>query len=127
MVVYTETTEGIIVKVRPFFYEEKSNLFKREFCFVYFVSITNAGSQPVRLMRRHWYIHDTNGIDHEVEGEGVIGVQPLIQSTETHNYNSFCMLTSFDGSMEGKYLMEREDGSTFQASIPKFYLNARLN
>jgi uncharacterized protein affecting Mg2+/Co2+ transport len=29
--------------------------------------------------------------------------------------------------MEGRYTMEREDGSIFEAEIPRFFLKARLN
>ncbi len=127
MVAYTETTEGVTVTVQPFFLEERSDILRGQFFFVYFVSITNEGTGPVQLLRRHWYIHDSAAADYEVEGDGVVGRQPTITPGESHTYNSFCVLKSFEGSMEGTYTMRREDGSTFEAAIPRFHLVARGN
>jgi ApaG protein len=127
MVTYTETTEGVTITVQPFFLEERSDILRGQFFFVYFVSITNERDEPVQLVHRHWYIHDSAADDYEVEGEGVVGRQPLIAPGDTHTYNSFCVLKSFEGSMEGTYTMRREDGSTFEAAIPRFHLVARAN
>ena len=127
MTTYTETTGGIRITVQPVFLEERSNLVNGEFFFVYFVSIENQRAEPVTLLRRHWYIKDEGGMDYEVEGEGVVGQQPNIAPGGLHAYNSFCVLKSFQGSMEGTYSMRLEDGTTFEAVIPKFYLRARLN
>lgn len=127
MFYYVATTENITIRVRPLFVEDRSNILQREFFFVYFIEIENNGKEPVRLLRRHWYIHDDGGVDHEVEGDGVIGQQPLIQPGGVHRYNSFCVLQSFEGSMEGTYQMERTDGSLFEVVIPKFKLIARAN
>ena len=127
MLAYTKTTEGVTVTVQSYFLEERSDVMKNNFFFVYFVSIANHGPDPVKLLRRHWYIHDSMAEDYEVEGEGVVGEQPSVKPGMTYHYNSFCVLKSFEGSMEGRYTMQREDGSTFEAEIPRFYLKARLN
>lgn len=127
MIAYTKTTEGLKITVQSFFLEERSDLLKRSFFFVYFISIENSSPSPLKLLRRHWYIHDSTSQDYEVEGEGVVGEQPVVQPGATYHYNSFCVLKSFEGSMEGRYIMQREDGSTFAADIPRFYLKARLN
>ena len=63
----------------------------------------------------------------EVEGEGVVGKQPDIPPGEWHEYNSFCVLESFEGSMEGTYLMQRPDGELFYVVIPRFPLRALSN
>ena len=127
MLTYTETTEGVRVTVQPVFLEERSNMIAGEFFFVYYVSIENRRGESVKLLRRHWHIHDEGGMDYEVEGEGVVGMQPLIAPGGLHTYNSFCVLKSFQGSMEGRYRMQLEDGSTLDAVIPKFFLQARMN
>ncbi len=127
MPAYTKTTEGLTVTVQSYFLEDRSDVMKQSFFFVYFISIRNDGPAPVRLLRRHWYIHDSAAQDYEVEGEGVVGEQPSVNPGMTYNYNSFCVLKSFEGTMEGTYTMEREDGSTFEAEIPRFFLKARLN
>ena len=127
MITYTEITEGLKVSVRAFFLEERSNPLKHEFFFIYFVTLENHGSEPVKLLRRHWDIHDSGAADYEVNGEGVVGEQPEIKAGTSYHYNSFCVLKSFGGSMEGTYTMQRTDGTTFDAMIPKFHLAARLN
>ncbi|PLX32574.1 MAG: Co2+/Mg2+ efflux protein ApaG [Ignavibacteria bacterium] len=127
MLAYTRTTEGLTVTVQSYFLEERSDIIKGNFFFVYFISLRNTGTERVTLRRRHWYIHDSMAPDYEVEGEGVVGEQPEIKPGDTYHYNSFCVLKSFEGSMEGAYTMERADGSTFEADIPQFYLQARMN
>lgn len=127
MLAYTKTTEGLTITVQSYFLEERSDVMKRNFFFVYFISIRNSGPNPVKLLRRHWYIHDSMAEDYEVEGDGVVGEQPMVKPGKSYQYNSFCVLKSFEGSMEGRYTMEREDGSTFEAEIPRFFLKARLN
>jgi len=127
MLAYTKTTEDLTVTVQSSFLEERSDIVQRNFFFVYFITIRNRGTAPVRLLRRHWYIHDSETPDYEVEGDGVVGEQPVIQPGAIYQYNSFCVLKSFEGHMEGKYSMQREDGTMFLATIPRFYLKARLN
>jgi len=39
-----------------------------------------------------------------------------------HEYQSFCVLKSPGGHMEGEYRFERPDGTTFEAEIPRFVL-----
>ncbi|MCB2205558.1 Co2+/Mg2+ efflux protein ApaG [bacterium] len=127
MLAYTKTTEGVTVTVQSYFLEERSDVMKRNFFFVYFITLENHSDQPVKLLRRHWNIHDSDAPDYEVEGEGVVGEQPQIKPGGTYHYNSFCVLKSFAGAMEGTYSMQREDGSSFEVNIPRFHLKARLN
>lgn len=124
---YTHTTDGLNISVRPFYLEERSNLLRRQFFFVYFITIANNRPAPVRLRSRHWRIHDAGVSEYDVHGEGVVGEQPVIAPGESYTYNSFCVLHSFSGTMRGTYTMENADGSTFEAEIPLFHLNARMN
>ena len=62
-----------------------------------------------------------------MEGEGVVGQQPRILPGKVHEYNSVCILESFEGAMEGTYLMRRESGAEFPITIPKFILRAAAN
>nr|MBA2565111.1 ApaG domain [Gemmatimonadota bacterium] len=41
-----------------------------------------------------------------------------------HEYQSFCVLKSPRGFMEGQYFFVRPDESTFAADIPRFDLDA---
>ncbi len=124
---FSEITENIKVSVRPLYLESESNVLSRKFVFAYFITIENLGSGTVQLLRRHWFItHDTGKVE-EVEGEGVIGKQPFIAPGSKHDYNSFCIIESMEGFMEGTYLMKRTDNTTFTITIPRFILRAMAN
>ena len=127
MVAYAATTESITVTIRPVYLDNRSDVMERRFVFGYFVRIENEGPEEVQLRRRHWFIHEEGGKTQEVEGEGVIGQQPFIAPGGVHEYNSFCVLHAFEGSMEGTYLMQRPNGSRFRVAIPRFELRAAAN
>lgn len=124
---YTATTEDITVSVRPVYLDGQSSQIERKFVFAYFIRIENRSRESVQLLRRHWYIASSDGEVQEVEGEGVVGRQPVIPPGGAHEYNSFCILRTFEGSMEGTYLMEREGGEQFNVTIPRFALRASAN
>lgn len=127
MVSYAATTEGITIAVRPVYLDGESDAMIGRFVFAYFVRIENDGLGEVQLLRRHWIITDETGKRTEVEGEGVVGQQPVLQPGDVHEYQSFCVLETFTGTMEGTYLMQRESGERFRAQIPRFHLAARVN
>jgi ApaG protein len=127
MQAYVATTDGIEVSVRPVYLDGQSDILARRFVFAYFVRISNQGSDEVQLLRRHWYITDADGRVQEVEGEGVIGLQPVIEPGGSHEYNSYTVISSFEGHMRGTYLMERSDGERFRVEIPLFNLRAAAN
>ena len=127
MVPYVATTDDITVTVRPVYLDSQSDMINRRFVFAYFIRILNNGTDEVQLLRRHWLIRDSEGRVQEVEGEGVVGEQPIIPPGGDHNYNSFCVLETFEGSMEGTYLMQRSNGDRFRIAIPRFDLRAAAN
>jgi ApaG protein len=127
MLTYEAVTDEIVVRVSPVYIDGQSDPLKRQFVFGYFVHIENGASQDVQLLRRKWVIRHGSGRVEEVDGEGVIGVQPVIGAGQTHTYNSYCVLQSFEGSMEGFYTMEWEGGRRFRATIPRFWLRAAAN
>ena len=58
---------------------------------------------------------------YQVEGEGVVGVQPQINPGESYQYISGCNLRSEIGKMSGTYLMENiNNKKSFDAVIPAF-------
>lgn len=127
MIPYVAKTDEITVTVRPVYLDSESDLMNRRFVFGYFILIENESAVDVQLLRRHWYIHDDEGRVQEVEGEGVIGLQPVIGPGEQHKYSSYCVLETFMGFMEGTYLMERASGERFRIAIPRFHLRAAAN
>lgn len=127
MVPYVATTADIMVTVRPVYLDSQSDFMNRRFVFGYLIEINNQGDGEVQLLRRHWYIRDSNGRVQEVEGDGVVGEQPVILPGRFHKYSSYCVLETFEGSMEGTYLMQRPSGERFKITIPRFDLRAAAN
>ncbi|MBX3145773.1 MAG: Co2+/Mg2+ efflux protein ApaG [Gemmatimonadales bacterium] len=123
---YYRMTDGIRISVRPAYLRGQSRPTLGHFVFAYTVRIENVGTVPAQLLSRFWRIHDSvgGGEDHEVRGDGVIGEQPWIAPGAVHTYQSYCILKSPSGYMEGHYEFQREDESTFQAPIPRFDLAA---
>lgn len=126
MSVYEDRTEGILVRVRPGFSLAQSDPDEGRFVFEYRVHLENEGSEAGRLLYRHWQIHDATGEDSEVDGEGVIGVQPHLGPGDVHSYQSFCVLGSPSGYMQGHYTFQRADGRRFKVRIPRFHLEAPI-
>jgi ApaG protein len=124
---FTATTEKITITVRPVFLDAESDPIDRKFTFAYFVRVENHGTETVQLLRRHWFINHGGGRVEEVEGEGVVGQQPVIPAGKAHEYNSYCILETFEGTMEGTYLFQRGSGEYFRATIPRFTLRAYAN
>jgi ApaG protein len=52
----------------------------------------------------------------------VVGHNPVLGSGEKFEYSSFAPLQTQWGTMEGAYVMQREDGTTFEVSVQRFYL-----
>ena len=124
---YVATTEDITIKVYTVYLDGQSDPLVRKFVFAYFVRVENHGVEEVQLLRRHWYINHAGGRVEEVEGEGVVGKQPVILPGKSHEYNSFCILETYEGTMEGTYLFLRGKGEYFRAAIPRFTLRAAAN
>lgn len=116
-------TEGVKVTVESFYQPDYSNPLANEFMFAYRITIENGNLFPVKLLRRHWHIFDSNAQKREVEGEGVVGVQPQINPGEQYQYISGCNLKSEMGKMEGTYLMENlANNQSIIVKIPPFFL-----
>ena len=119
------TTEGVEVTVRNNFEEELSDPTKSEFIFSYQISIKNDNEFPVQLLSRKWFVFDSKGDHYEVEGNGVIGKQPKLDSQKMHTYESGTSLTSPIGRMRGYYIMENIfTKQKFKVYIPEFDLIA---
>ena len=121
---YKKTTEGIHVVVRPSFSLSHSEPADGKFVFTYLVQMENQGAEAAQLLFRHWHIHDSEGEDSELEGEGVLGEQPSLAPGKSHVYESFCVLQSPVGFMEGYYTFVRPNGEKFRVNVPRFDLRA---
>ena len=118
-------TEGIRVVTESFYVPERSDPLSEQYFFAYHIRITNEGSEPAKLVSRHWVITDSIGEVQEVRGPGVVGEQPRLQPGESFEYTSACPLETPVGSMQGEYRMLRDDGRTFEVEIGEFMLCMR--
>jgi len=117
----SKISEGVEVSVEIFYQQDYSNPLNQEYMFAYRVTIENHNNFSIKLLRRHWFIFDSNGEHKEVEGEGVIGIQPILQPNENYQYVSGCNLKTEMGKMHGTYLMENQNNlERFYVKIPSF-------
>ena len=126
----TAITQGIKISVEVFYEPHYSKPHGHQYVFSYRITIENCSPHTVQLLRRHWFIFDSNGTKREVEGEGVIGKQPTIHPNQKHQYASWSPLRTTVGKMYGTYLMKRLiDKEQFYVRIPEFNLivPAKLN
>lgn len=121
----SKISEGITISVETYYQPEYSNPVNGEYMFAYRITIENNNLFAVKLLRRHWHIYDSNGSLREVEGEGVVGVQPQINPGESYQYVSGCNLRSEIGKMYGTYQMENMNSKKqFDVVIPSFEMCA---
>ena len=116
-------TRGVRVHVRSEYAAERSQPARNQWFFLYTVTITNEGPEPVQLLTRHWIITDGAGQVDEVKGPGVVGKQPTLASGEYFEYTSGCPLSTPFGIMEGTYQMITGSGERFDARIAPFTLS----
>ena len=120
----SKISEGIKISVETYYQPDYSNPVNNEFMFAYKITIENNNTFSVKLLSRHWYIYDSNSSVREVEGEGVVGVQPQINPGELYQYISGCNLRTEIGKMHGTYLMENiTNKKTFSVVIPSFQMS----
>ncbi|HRE31420.1 MAG TPA: Co2+/Mg2+ efflux protein ApaG [Candidatus Berkiella sp.] len=110
------------VEVTTEFLRDHSTPHQKRFAFSYTITIKNHSKEPYRLLKRHWFITDANGQVQEVQGEGVVGEQPLIQPGRSFRYTSGTILRTPVGSMHGLYQMVGPNGAYYDAIIPAFRL-----
>jgi len=121
---YAETTHGVTVRVSVSYLPEQSEPGRGRWFWAYHIRLENDGDQAVQLLSRRWVITDGRGARHSVEGEGVVGEQPMIDPGASYDYVSGCPLATPTGAMQGSYRMIGADGSTFDIAIPRFDLFA---
>ncbi|MCL7988427.1 Co2+/Mg2+ efflux protein ApaG [Sphingobacterium sp. lm-10] len=126
----SQITSDVRISVESIYQPEYSNPDNLHFMFAYRITIENQSIDTIQLVRRHWEIFDTIGDHKQVDGEGVVGEQPILEPGQVHQYASGCNLRSDMGYMEGFYEMQRlSSGELLEVAIPRFNLiaNFRMN
>ncbi len=123
-------TQGVEISVKTAYQPSHSSPREGYYFFSYTITIENKNDFSIQLISRHWHIFDSNGDYRQVQGEGVVGEQPIIEPGKQYSYTSGCNLKTELGKMSGTYTMLRLfDDKTFEANIPEFtmLLEAKLN
>ena len=131
---YAQATRGINVRVASFFLEDQSEPDEGRYVWAYRVVIENRGEQTVQLLSRTWRITDGRGRTFLVEGEGVVGEQPVLEPGAAFEYTSGTPLETPSGFMTGQYHMVAHgrgpavsladpSGEPFDVAIPAFSLD----
>ena len=92
------------------------------YTFAYTIRIQNQGCYTVQLMSRHWYVYSGGQLYAEVEGDGVVGQQPILGPLEAFEYTSGTVIEDPVGSMRGTYQLTDQNGREFEIEIPEFDL-----
>jgi ApaG protein len=123
--IYKATTRGIEVTVSPVYLEDQSDPDNNAWVWAYQVRIENHGTETVQLLRRTWSITNARGAHQVVQGDGVVGVQPVLEPGESFEYTSGTPLETSSGIMAGYYHMVATlSGERFDAAIPPFSLDS---
>ena len=125
----------VVVTVQPQYIAAQSIVAENKYVFAYHIDIYNPSHHPIQLLTRHWFITDGDGKLQEVQGDGVVGENPVIAPGDSYQYSSGAVLSTAVGSMSGHYGMrlcleaeeenedsEHEDSLIFDAQIPVFTL-----
>jgi ApaG protein len=120
-------TNGIKVSIEVNYQAEFSSPLQHHYVFTYKVTIENKSDITVQLLRRRWEISDASAKKKIVEGNGVVGQQPILEPGQSHSYVSGCNLSSGLGKMSGTYTMQRvSNEKEFEIEIPEFQLIATV-
>ncbi|MBN9336512.1 MAG: Co2+/Mg2+ efflux protein ApaG [Chryseobacterium sp.] len=118
----SKITSEIKVSVTTEYDNHNSYPSENRYVFRYNIEIQNLSERPVKLLSRKWIIYDLGFGFTEVEGAGVIGLTPVIESGEKFSYFSNVIVKSGVGSMDGYYTFEDASQQSFEVDIPKFNL-----
>ena len=120
-----KSRENVIVAVDAMFLPDHSIIAQNLYFWAYTVIIENLSLDSVQLLFRRWRIIDANGDITGVEGEGVIGEQPIIDPGKYYQYSSGTYLKTTSGVMLGQYeMLNMETKKQFFVQIPTFSLDS---
>lgn len=122
----TGVTYGVKISVESIFRKDLSNIENSVYFFNYRIVIENTNPFDIQLISRYWHIFDSLNPAKVVEGDGVVGEQPIIKPGHKHVYVSGSDLFSEIGYMKGFYHFVRVDtDEAFKVAIPRFNLIAK--
>ncbi|MEZ8825587.1 Co2+/Mg2+ efflux protein ApaG [Vibrio amylolyticus] len=117
-----EPIPEIQIQVQTKYVEEQSTPDDNHYIFAYLITIKNLSEDTVQLISRRWLITDADGKQMSIEGEGVVGQQPHIESKKEYSYTSATAIETPIGVMQGQYIFHDHDGTEFTTEITPFRL-----
>lgn len=119
----SEVTSGVKVSVQVAYQEQRSSPENQDYVFSYHIHIKNHNQFTVQLLRRKWIITNGFGEIEIVEGEGVVGKQPVLYPGDEHEYMSGAGIDTPFGVMKGLYYFQnKETEEEFIVKVPEFKL-----
>jgi ApaG protein len=103
--------------------DDQSEPEQNRYVFSYTITIHNLGRGKAQLLKRHWLITDANGKKLVIDGDGVVGKQPVIDASDDYTYTSGTIIDTPLGVMQGHYIMEDGNGNSFKVDIEPFRLS----
>ncbi|KLV02440.1 magnesium transporter ApaG [Photobacterium aquae] len=119
----TNATPTIKCRVITHYLDDQSEPDQQRYVFSYTITIANLGNGSAQLISRRWLITDANGKKLVIEGEGVVGEQPVIAAHDEYTYTSGTVIETPLGVMQGHYVMTNEQGDEFIAEVSPFRLS----
>jgi len=121
---YTYADDHAEINVWPEFLDIKNNDLDFIYIWAYHVSIKNLSQNSLRLISRHFRIIDEKGREMEIDGDGVVGEQPIIKAQQVFQYSSGVHLKTASGIISGHYKMYNLQTNEFVRFIlPSFSLH----
>jgi ApaG protein len=102
-------THGVQIAVESEFQPGHSFPHRSQYLHVYTIHITNYNEYSIQLISRHWDITEADGTKKVVDGDGVVGQQPVIEHNAIHSYSSFCVL-AFPYRDDVRFLQHDKNG-----------------
>lgn len=116
------TQPCIKCQVQAKYVKEQSQPENKRYVFAYIITIKNLSTQTVQLISRRWLITDSDGKQLTVEGDGVVGKQPFIESNDEYTYTSATAIETPVGVMQGQYNMRDSSDNEFVVEVDPFSL-----
>ncbi|QDP02224.1 Co2+/Mg2+ efflux protein ApaG [Thalassotalea sp. PS06] len=118
----SQDNSQVDINAQVHFIEEQSDQYNERFVFSYTITIENRSEETLQLLARSWLITDANGNKVSVEGDGVVGQQPVIAAGQSYQYTSGSIIKTPLGTMEGFYTLKDLSGNEHKVQIPVFRL-----
>jgi ApaG protein len=99
-------SNDVKISVETYYQNDKVKNAHGNHMFAYRIVIENKSDYTIKLLRRHWDIIDSYEGLSEVDGEGVVGEQPILEPNEKYTYVSGCaLIASYKSSKVGIFLI----------------------